>query len=133
MSVWALAEMLLQLTAPLPSGSALKEAHPDAVSIPYALGHGWQQVFEPAWLHSQACSFPTHQWDPSRSFNTAMSKQRRQTALIRPMYFKQFTHTVKDAMTSEQKASAFTASPHAQGKEQFYCSDSHKAGITAIN
>lgn len=49
------------------------------------------------------------------------------------MYFKQSIHTVKDAVTSEQKASASTASPPAQGKDQFYCSDSHKAGITAIN
>lgn len=40
MSVSAVAEMLLQLTAPLASGTTLKEAHPDAVSITYDLGQG---------------------------------------------------------------------------------------------
>jgi len=57
----------------------------------------------------------------------------KQTALIRPVYSEPSSHAVKDAATPTQEYSASAASPPAQGEEQFYCSDSHKAGITAIN
>lgn len=75
---------------------------PRCSKYPYTLGQGWQQVSESAWLRSQARPFKRRWWEPSRHFNTAMSKQRRQTALIRPVYLKQSSHAVEDATTLTQ-------------------------------
>lgn len=55
MAVSALAEMLLQLIAPSASGTTLNEVHPDAISIPYALGQCGQMVLNP-----HGCPFQGH-------------------------------------------------------------------------